>query len=126
MTRVVITGMGIYSVIGKNLQEVEDSLRHGRSGIVFDPLRKAMGFRSALTGMVERPHLKGVLDRRLRIGLPVQGEYAYISTLEALKHAGIEQSYLDANEVGPDLRNRRNELVQSVARARLPLHPGDR
>ena len=100
MTRVVITGMGIYSVIGKNLAEVEYSLRHGRSGIVFDPVRKEMGFRSALTGMVERPQLKGVLDRRMRIGLPVQGEYAYISTLEALKNAGVEQSYLDAHEVG--------------------------
>ncbi len=92
--------MGIYSVIGKNLTEVKDSLYHGRSGIIFDPLRKEMGFRSALTGMVDRPQLKGVLDRRMRVGLPVQGEYAYISTIEALKHAGIEQSYLDANEVG--------------------------
>ncbi len=100
MSRVVITGMGIYSSIGKNLSDVKDSLFHGRSGIIFDTIRKEMGFRSALTGMVERPQLKGVLDRRMRIGLPVQGEYAYISTLEALKHANIDQSYLDANEVG--------------------------
>ncbi len=92
--------MGIYSVIGKNLLEVQDSLYQGRSGIIFDPMRKAMGFRSALTGMVERPILKGILDRRMRIGLPVQGEYAYISTMEALKHAGIDQSYLDGHEVG--------------------------
>jgi 3-oxoacyl-[acyl-carrier-protein] synthase I len=100
MARVVITGMGIYSVIGRNLAEVEDSLRNGRSGIILDPYRKSMGFRSALTGMVERPQLKGVLDRRLRIGLPVQGEYAYLSTVEALKNAGIDQAYIDANEVG--------------------------
>jgi len=100
MSRVVITGMGIYSVIGKNLAEVRESLYHGRSGIIYDRLRKEMGFRSALTGMVDRPVLKGVLDRRMRIGLPVQGEYAYISTLEALHHAGIEQSFLDVNEVG--------------------------
>jgi 3-oxoacyl-[acyl-carrier-protein] synthase I len=100
MHRVVITGMGIYSVIGKNLEEVKDSLYHGRSGIIFDPVRKAMGFRSALTGMVERPVLKGVLDRRMRVGLAAQGEYAYIATLEALKTAGIDQSFLDKNEVG--------------------------
>ena len=100
MNRVVITGMGIYSVIGRNLQEVKDSLYQGRSGIILDPLRKSLGFRSALTGMVERPVLKGVLDRRMRIGLPVQGEYAYISTLEALKNAGIDDSYLDNNEIG--------------------------
>ena len=100
MQRVVITGMGIYSVIGKNLEEVRDSLYHGRSGIIFDPVRKAMGFRSALTGMVERPVLKGVLDRRMRVGLAAQGEYAYIATLEALKTAGIDQSFLDKHEVG--------------------------
>jgi len=100
MSRVVITGMGIYSVIGKNLDDVKDSLCQGKSGIIFDPVRKAMGFRSALTGMVQRPVLKRVLDRRLRIGLPVQGEYAYIATLEALKTANIDQPFLDKHEVG--------------------------
>ncbi|MBR6081878.1 MAG: beta-ketoacyl-[Salinivirgaceae bacterium] len=45
--RVVITGMGIYSCIGKNLDEVRESLYNGKSGIVFDPVRKEMGFRSA-------------------------------------------------------------------------------
>ncbi len=98
--RVVITGMGIYSVIGKNLTEVRESLFSGKSGIIFDPHRKDLGFRSALTGMVDRPVLKGVLDRRMRVGLPVQGEYAYIATLEALNTAGLDQSYLDSNEVG--------------------------
>jgi 3-oxoacyl-[acyl-carrier-protein] synthase I len=100
MQRVVITGMGIYSVIGKNLDEVRNSLYLGKSGIIFDPVRKEMGFRSALTGMVERPVLKGVLDRRMRIGLPVQGEYAYLATFEALKTSGIDQSFLDKHEVG--------------------------
>lgn len=100
MNRVVITGMGIYSVIGKNLDEVKNSLYQGKSGIIFDPVRKEMGFRSALTGMIARPVLKGVLDRRMRVGMAVQGEYAYIATLEALKVAGIEQSFLDQHEVG--------------------------
>ncbi len=100
MHRVVITGMGIYSVIGKNLTEVRDSLYHGRSGIIFDPVRKELGFRSALTGFVERPQLKGILDRRMRVGLPVQGEYAYLSTVEALKTAVLDQEYLDTHEVG--------------------------
>jgi 3-oxoacyl-[acyl-carrier-protein] synthase I len=100
MNRVVITGMGIYSVIGKNLDEVKDSLYHGKSGVILDLKRKEMGFRSGLTGMVERPLLKGVLDRRMRIGLPVQGEYAYIATLEALKNAFIDDACLDKNEIG--------------------------
>ncbi|HEY0739804.1 MAG TPA: beta-ketoacyl synthase N-terminal-like domain-containing protein, partial [Chryseosolibacter sp.] len=41
MNRVVITGLGIYSCIGKNLDEVRDSLYQGKSGIVLDPQRKA-------------------------------------------------------------------------------------
>ena len=100
MKRVVITGMGIYSTIGKNLEEVRDSLYVGRSGIVLDQVRKELGFRSSLTGAIERPNLKGVLPRRMRIGLAEQGEYAYLATMEALKNAKIDQDYLNKNEVG--------------------------
>jgi 3-oxoacyl-[acyl-carrier-protein] synthase-1 len=100
MSRVVITGLGIYSCIGKNLAEVQQSLYMGKSGIVLDPARKAMGYRSGLTGFVERPVLKGVLDRRARIMLPEQGEYAYMATTEALQQAGLDQDYIDKNELG--------------------------
>jgi len=100
MKRVVITGMGIYSCIGKNLEEVRQSLYEGKSGIVLDPVRKQFGYRSGLTGFVERPELKGLLDRRSRIMLPEQGEYAYIATLEALKNAGITEEFINVNEVG--------------------------
>ena len=100
MNRVVITGMGIYSCIGKNLDEVRDSLYKGKSGIVLDPMRKEYGYRSGLTGFVEQPELKGKLDRRARIMLPQQGEYAYLATVEALQNAGIDEDYIAANEIG--------------------------
>ncbi|MBL0079257.1 MAG: beta-ketoacyl-[acyl-carrier-protein] synthase family protein [Bacteroidetes bacterium] len=100
MRRVVITGYGIYSSIGKNIEEVSKSLFEGKSGIIFDPLRKEFGYQSALTGMVESPILKDKLDRRARLMLPEQGEYAYMSTIEALKNANLDQNYLDENEVG--------------------------
>lgn len=98
--KVVITGLGIYSCIGKNLDEVNQSLYEGKSGIILDAKRKEMGYRSGLTGFVERPVLKGVLDRRARIMLPEQGEYAYVSTLEAMKEAQLEPDYMEANDVG--------------------------
>lgn len=100
MRRVVITGMGIYSCIGKNLDEVKESLYYGKSGIGFDPVRKEMGYFSALTGILERPDLKKVLDRRQRLCLPEQGEYAYMATSEAFKNAGIDEAYLESHEVG--------------------------
>jgi len=92
--------MGIYSCIGKNLEEVKTSLYTGRSGIVLDPARKEMGYRSGLTGFLERPSLKELLDRRARIMLPEQGEYAYMATLEAMRIAGIDEDYIADHEMG--------------------------
>ena len=100
MKRVVITGIGIYSCLGKNLEEVAKSLYEGKSGIGIDPMRTEYGYRSPLTGIVERPNLKGVLDRRARVCLPEQGEYAYVATAEALQNAGVDMDYLSNNEVG--------------------------
>jgi len=100
MRRVVVTGMGIYSCIGKNIDDVAKSLYEGRSGIGVEVERTEYGYRSPLTGIVERPQLKGVLDRRLRIGLAEEGEYAYVATLEAFKGAKIDADYLENNEIG--------------------------
>lgn len=100
MRRVVITGMGIYSCIGKNLEEVTQSLYEGRSGIGLDPERKEMGYISALTGLVERPDLSHLLNRRQRHYLSEEGAYAYMATAEAFRNAGISQDYLDSHEVG--------------------------
>ncbi|MFN6945326.1 MAG: beta-ketoacyl-[acyl-carrier-protein] synthase family protein [Cytophagaceae bacterium] len=100
MRRVVITGMGIYSCIGQDLQTVKNSLYNGVSGIGIDEVRKEMGFRSALTGVVPPPNLKELLNRRQRIGLPDQGEYAYMATLEALRNANIDEELLSKIDVG--------------------------
>jgi 3-oxoacyl-[acyl-carrier-protein] synthase-1 len=100
MQRVVITGAGIYSSLGKNREEVAQSLFAGKSGIILDPQRKAMGYRSALTGFVERPNLKGLLDRRARIMMPEQAEFAYMATSEALAQAGLDIDFLERHETG--------------------------
>lgn len=100
MRRVVISGMGIYSCIGENLEEVKESLYKGTSGIVIDNERIEFGYRSPLTGMVKAPNLKNLLSRRQRISLGEEGEYAYVATLEALKNAQISEEFLDTHEIG--------------------------
>ncbi len=100
MNRVVITGIGAWSCLGKTLDEVKHSLFTGKSGIVLNQERKEMGYRSGLTGFVERPQLKGLLDRRQRIGMAEPAEFAYMATIEALKVARIDQDFINANEVG--------------------------
>jgi beta-ketoacyl-acyl-carrier-protein synthase II len=98
--RVVITGIGIWSCLGKNVEEVAQALREGRSGIGIDPERTTYGYQSALTGIVERPRLKGLLDRRQRNGLAEEGEYAFMAAREAFAMASVDETYLDRNEVG--------------------------
>ena len=98
--RVVITGMGIYSCIGKNKEEVKTSLFEGKSGIGNAPDRKEMGYRSSLCGILEKPNLKGLLDRRQRLCLSEHGQYAYLATSEALAEAGIDNDFLQQHEVG--------------------------
>ena len=100
MRRVVITGMGIYSCLGTSKDEVRNSLFAGKSGIIFDAQRKDIGFRSALTGMVEEPNLKGLLDRRQRKSMAQQCNYAFVSSNEALEQAKIDADFLAKNEMG--------------------------
>lgn len=98
--RVVITGMGIYSCIGKNKEEVLQSLFESKSGIGIAPERKEMGYRSSLCGILEKPNLKGLLDRRQRMCLSEHGQYAFLATTEAFAQAGIDLDYLANHEVG--------------------------
>ena len=92
--------MGIWSCLGKSLDEVRDSLYTGKSGIILDPVRKEMGFRSGLTAKIDIPDLKGILSRSQRAFMPEQAKYAYCATTEALRNAGIDQDYLDKHDVG--------------------------
>lgn len=98
--RVVITGMGIWSCLGTDIAAVKDSLYEGRSGIGIEEERRTYGYRSALTGIVPKPRLKGLIDRRLRVGMSEEAEYAYMAAKQAFDQAGVDDAYLTANEVG--------------------------
>ena len=43
--RVVVTGMGIWSCLGTDLETVKQSLRTGKSGIVLEEARLSYGYR---------------------------------------------------------------------------------
>lgn len=100
MRRVVITGMGIWSCLGTDIDEVKASLFNGKSGIGIDEGRFGYGFQSALTGIVKKPELKGLIDRHLRRGLSEEAEYAFMASTQAFDMAGISDEYLRDNEVG--------------------------
>ena len=99
--RVVITGMGIWSCLGTDLETVKQSLYEGKSGIGLQSERLEYGYRSALTGIVEEPVItKKMLDRHTRAGMPEEARYAYMSSLQAFEQADISDEYLRENEIG--------------------------
>ena len=99
--RVVITGMGIWSCLGTDLETVKQSLYEGKSGIGMQSERLEYGYRSALTGIVEEPVItKKMLDRHTRAGMPEEARYAYMSSLQAFEQANISDEYLREHEIG--------------------------
>lgn len=98
--RVVITGIGIWSCIGTDRETVMESLREGKSGIGIEEERLEYGYRSPLTGIVPKPQLKGILDRRTRTGMSEEAEYAYMASKQAFDQARIDEQYLNTNEIG--------------------------
>jgi 3-oxoacyl-[acyl-carrier-protein] synthase-1 len=72
----------------------------GKSGIGLQLERLEYGYRSGLTGIVEQPKLKKLLDRRTRVGLAEEGEYAFMASQQAFQQAGVDEDYLLKNEVG--------------------------
>ena len=100
MKRVVVTGMGIWSCIGQNLQTVTESLKQGRSGIIFDPKRIEYGLHSGLVGNVPRPDLRPLLPRKFRATMSEDSEYAYMAAIQAFEQAGIDDTYMRQNEIG--------------------------
>ena len=100
MKRVVVTGMGIWSCIGQDLQTVTESLKQGRSGVIFNPARIEYGLHSGLVGNVPRPDLKPLLPRKFRATMSEDAEYAYMAARQAFEQSGISDEYLRHNEVG--------------------------
>ena len=99
--RVVITGMGIWSCLGTDIQSVKESLYQGKSGIGLQPERLQYGYRSGLTGIVQEPVItKQMIDRHTRAGMSEEAKYAYMASSQAFGMAGIDDSYLRNNEVG--------------------------
>lgn len=101
MKRVVVTGMGIVSSIGNNVDEVTASLRDARSGISFAEEYKELGFRSHVHG---KPTLDPttVLDRRAM---------RFHGGGTAWNHIAMDQAIADAGLEAADISNERTGII---------------
>lgn len=91
MKRVVVTGLGIVSSIGNNKAEVLESLKQGRSGIVFSDVYKDMGFRSHVHGAINIDQDE-FIDRKVKRFMGDGAAYNYIAMQQAIADSGLEDS----------------------------------
>lgn len=101
MRRVVVTGIGIVSSLGNNQSEVRQALKDGRSGIVFVPEYKEMGFRSHVHGAITLDPDTAV-DRRLRRFMGDGAVWNYVAMQQAIADSGLSEA---------DVSNERSGLI---------------
>ncbi len=99
MRRVVITGMGIVSSLGSDVDAVSDSLKAGKSGISFVEAYKEKGFRSHVAGVPEI-NLDELIDRKARRFMGDAAAYAYVSMQQAIDDAGLTEEEVSNPKTG--------------------------
>ena len=99
MKNVVVTGMGIVSCIGSDIEEVLGSLRKGKSGISKNSIYEEMGFRSQVSGSVNI-NLSELIDRKALRFMSEASGFGYIAALEAISQASLNLDEMNASRIG--------------------------
>ncbi len=99
MRRVVVTGLGIVSCIGNDLDDIEIALREGRSGLRFLPEYAELGLRSCVAGIPD-VSCEPVINRKLRRFMGDAALYAHHAMRRALADAELSQNMISAPRTG--------------------------
>ncbi|MCW0394136.1 3-oxoacyl-[acyl-carrier-protein] synthase 1 [Xanthomonas sacchari] len=99
MRRVAITGMGITSCLGNDLDSVSRALREGRAGIRHNPQAVEAGLRSQIGGDVQLD-LDAAIDRKLKRFMGDASAYAYLALRDALADAGLDEAAISDPRIG--------------------------
>ena len=99
MRRVVITGMGIMSCLGQDLEAVAASLKAGKSGIRHNPEYVEMGLRSHVSGSVDA-NLDELIDRKVKRFMGDAAAFAYLSMQQAIADAGLNEDQVSNVRTG--------------------------
>ncbi len=100
MHRTAITGIGIISCLGNDVETVGNALRYGRSGIVIDENRKKLGFRSPLTGAITGFDPEKYLSKKHRKTMPDFAVHAFAAVMDALRMSGLDQADIQNEDTG--------------------------
>lgn len=99
MRRVVITGMGITSCLGNDLDTVSAALREGRSGISALADHAEAGLRSQVGGRVDLD-LDALIDRKQKRFMSDAAAFAYLAMRDAIADAGLSPEQVSSLRTG--------------------------
>lgn len=99
MRRVVITGMGVVSCIGNDIETVKQSLIDGKSGIQFMPEYKEIGMRSHLCGKADID-AKELIDRKTLRFMGEAAIYSYVAMQQAIDDSGLTEDQVSNYRTG--------------------------
>jgi 3-oxoacyl-[acyl-carrier-protein] synthase I len=124
MYRVAITGIGIVSCLGTDIETVGASLRQGKSGVVVDEKRMELGFRSPLTGAITNfaPHRS--LSRKQLKTMPDFAVQAYTAAMDGLAMSGLTPEEIQNGETGL-IFGCDSSCVAAIEQAKIVLDQGD-
>ena len=101
MRRVVVTGLGIVSSIGSTAEAVTESLRHGRSGVVYAPDYAELGFRCQVHAPAKLAEAwTALVDRRAARFLAPGTAYAHIAMEQAIADSGLAPEEVSHERTG--------------------------
>jgi len=100
MHRVAITGIGIISCLGNDIESVGKALRRGESGVVSDPEREKVGFRSPLTGVIRDFDPKKFLSKKQCKTMPDFAVQAYAAATDAIRMSRLSPEEVRNDETG--------------------------
>lgn len=100
MSRVAITGVGAISCLGNDRESIAKSLYEGRSGIVSDPERAKLGFRSCLTGEIKDFDPRRYASRKMCKTMTLFSVQSYAAAMQAIEQSGLESEALQNDRTG--------------------------
>lgn len=95
----VVTGLGIVSCIGNDLDEIEHALREGSSGLRFVPDYAELGLRSCVAGIPDISD-EPFIDRKIRRFMGDAALYAHHAMRRALIDAELSQAMISTPRTG--------------------------
>ncbi len=99
MKRVVITGMGVVSCLGNDVNTVLDALKNGRSGVRVKDDYREMGLKSQIAGQIDLDPKEHVDRKDLRF-MSMAAVYGYVAMQQAITDAELEHHQVSNPRTG--------------------------